>query len=347
MRKKITILAMIAALVVCMSPITSSFATSTQDKLNSVTKEKQSVSDDMSTLATQIKTQQAAIDKLQKSIDEKKASISKAQSDIAAAKQKIKERKNGLELRLRTMYKNGSVGYVDVLLSSTSISDFISNIEMVQKIYKNDQDTLTTLKAQKKQLETLNAKLEKEKSELDSSQSTLTAKKATLETNRSKLKARYDELVATENKLKAETAAAASSNSSVKYSGGSWQWPSSCTYITSYFGYRNDTGGVGSTYHQGVDIGASYGSPVHAAKSGKVVIAGWYGGYGKLVAIYHGNGITTYYGHNSSISVSVGQTVSKGQVISHVGSTGNSTGPHIHFGFLVNGSFVNPLKFFR
>jgi Membrane-bound metallopeptidase len=343
MRRKILAISMIIMLVVCMSPI--AFATSTQDKLDSVQDQKKDVADDLSSLTSQLKTQQAAIDKLQKTIDAKESSIAKTQAELNLTKKKITARKEGLELRLRTMYKNGSVGYVDVLLSSNSISDFLSNIEMVQKIYKNDQQILSTLKSQKAEIETKEAKLQKEKSELDSTQATMTSKKQSLQAVKKKLKSKYDELTATENKLKAQIAAA-TSGSNVTYHGGSWAWPSNTTTITSYFGYRNDTGGVGSTYHQGIDIGASYGSPVYAAKAGKVVIAGWYGGYGKLVAIYHGNGITTYYGHNSSISVSVGQTVSKGQVISHVGSTGWSTGPHLHFGVLVNGSFVNPLKYY-
>ena len=115
-------------------------------------------------------------------------------------------------------------------------------------------------------------------------------------------------------------------------SSGTWMiWPSYTSYITSGYGYRvNPVSGV-YKLHSGSDIGASYGSAIYAAASGTVILAGWNGGYGNCVMINHGNGYTTLYGHMSSIAVSDGQSVSQGQVIGYVGSTGNSTGPHLHF----------------
>ncbi|CAK7066820.1 MAG: hypothetical protein EUB_03641 [Eubacterium sp.] len=125
-------------------------------------------------------------------------------------------------------------------------------------------------------------------------------------------------------------------------------WPSDTgtNALTSYFGYRNDTGGVGSSYHQGVDIGAPDGSPIYASGYGTVSIAGWYGGYGNAVKIGHGGGLETLYGHMSAVAVAPGQTVVPGQVIGYVGSTGNSTGPHIHYSILVDGQQVDPGMFF-
>ena len=108
-------------------------------------------------------------------------------------------------------------------------------------------------------------------------------------------------------------------------------WPSYTSYITSPYGYRvNPVSGI-YKLHAGCDVGASYGSAIYAAASGTVILASWNGGYGNCVMINHGNGYTTLYGHMSSIAVSVGQTVSMGQTIGYVGSTGNSTGPHLHF----------------
>ena len=127
---------------------------------------------------------------------------------------------------------------------------------------------------------------------------------------------------------------------------GSMVWPCpSCHTITSYFGWRIHPITGTNKYHSGVDIGASYGSSVLAADSGTVILAGWNGGYGNCVVISHGNGITTLYGHMSSIAVSSGQSVSQGQTIGYVGSTGNSTGPHLHWEVAVNGSQVNPLNY--
>ena len=125
---------------------------------------------------------------------------------------------------------------------------------------------------------------------------------------------------------------------------GTFRWPTSGR-ITSYFGGRRSPGGIGSTNHKGIDIANSYGAPVYAADGGTVTYAGWMGGYGYLVQISHGNGYVTYYGHNSSLLVSVGDHVYKGQQIARVGSTGNSTGNHCHFEVRYNGVAKNPLNY--
>ena len=128
------------------------------------------------------------------------------------------------------------------------------------------------------------------------------------------------------------------------YPTGTFRWPISGR-ITSYFGGRSSPGGIGSTNHQGIDIAGSYGTPVYASDGGTVTYAGWMGGYGYLVEIDHGNGYVTRYGHNSSLTVSVGQHVYKGQQIARVGSTGNSTGNHCHFEVRYNGVARNPLNY--
>ena len=125
---------------------------------------------------------------------------------------------------------------------------------------------------------------------------------------------------------------------------GSFRWPVSGR-VTSYFGGRKSPGGIGSTNHKGIDIAAPRGTPVYAADGGTVTYAGWMSGYGYLVRINHGNGYETYYGHNSSLTVSVGQKVYKGQQIARVGSTGNSTGNHCHFEIRYNGVAKNPLNY--
>ena len=125
--------------------------------------------------------------------------------------------------------------------------------------------------------------------------------------------------------------------------GKNWKWPSATHLITSRFGPRKSPGGIGSTYHQGIDIGAPMGSPVLASKGGRVTMSGWYGGYGKAVIIDHGKGWSTIYAHNSSLLAAAGSRVRQGQTIAQVGSTGNSTGPHIHFGLSRNGGYIDPL----
>ena len=125
---------------------------------------------------------------------------------------------------------------------------------------------------------------------------------------------------------------------------GTFRWPITGR-ITSRFGGRSSPGGIGSTNHKGIDIAGRYGTPVYAADGGTVVYAGWMGGYGYLIQIDHGNGYVTYYGHNSSLTASVGQHVHKGQQIARVGSTGNSTGNHCHFEVRYNGVAKNPLNY--
>lgn len=136
------------------------------------------------------------------------------------------------------------------------------------------------------------------------------------------------------------------SNLPVIYSGSAVpsSWPVHGT-ISSGFGFRSSPGGIGSTYHEGLDIAGDYGTPVKATANGRVTQAGWVGGYGYLVEIDHGNGMVTRYGHNSALLVNVGDEVVQGQNISLMGSTGNSTGPHCHYEVRVNGNAVDPTLF--
>ena len=128
------------------------------------------------------------------------------------------------------------------------------------------------------------------------------------------------------------------------YPTGNFRWPTSGR-ITSYFGGRKSPGGIGSTNHKGIDIAGRYGTPIYAADGGTVTYSGWMGGYGYTVRVDHGKGKVTYYAHNSSLLVSVGQHVYKGQQIAKMGSTGNSTGNHCHFEVRVNGVARNPLNY--
>lgn len=121
-------------------------------------------------------------------------------------------------------------------------------------------------------------------------------------------------------------------------------WPTDSGEISSRFGYRSDPFGYGGDYHPGIDIAANYGEPVYASAAGDVEQASWNGGYGRYVKLSHGNGYETAYGHMSAIAVSPGDSVKKGDVIGYVGSSGYSTGPHLHFEVLLNGQTINPLK---
>ena len=210
-------------------------------------------------------------------------------------------------------------------------------MDLVQKIFVNDQTILTDLKNQKIEMDEKEAKLQKEKRVLDEKKAERDEEQARLEKQQAKLQEKYDTLEKTEAKLK-KAILDAQNNGGVQYAGAKWVFPLRSGYtLTSHFG-------EGRSYenHPGVDLAVPTGTPVYAAQSGKVVTAGWYGGYGNAVVIYHGDNISSVYGHNSSVIVKVGQTVQRGQHIANAGSTGWSTGSHLHFEVRLNGSPISP-----
>ena len=329
-KKQLLIVTMIASLIVCFCPLQASYATKSVKKqkkqLKEVQAQKDDISEELSTLKSRIRKKQKALNTINSDIRVKEKQIAKSEKELEQTKKDINARKDGLNKRLRNMYKSGSIGYLDVILGSNSVEELVTNVDLVQKIFSNDQNILTELKSQKKAIQEKEAKLKKEKSELSKEQEKQKTAKASLDSTKVTLQAKYDSLEKTENKLKNEIAAAASAGG-VVYSGGKWAFPLPGGYtLTSHFGEARSY-----ESHPGVDLAVPTGTPVYAAQSGKVVRSGSYGGYGYAVVIYHGNGLTSVYGHNSRLLVSAGQTVKRGQKIALAGSTGWSTGSHLHF----------------
>ena len=348
MKRKTLICLLIAAMVTALGTYSLSYADSKADKqeeLDDIKTQTEDVKNDMSQLVADIENQQAEVDKLEAEMDSKQAQIEQAQADIEQTVRDMEQRQKGLNKRLRTMYKNGSVGYLDVLLGSSSLSEFLTNLEMIQRIYQNDQDTLEELEQQEKELSEKEAALKVQQQELSVQKAAAEEKQQALKADKEALQAKLDELNAEADRISSEIAAL--QNPSHKYEGGKFMWPTNTTLITSPFGFRiHPVTGV-YTGHTGVDIGCSYGSPVYAAADGTVIVASYgYGGYGVAVVIDHGSGLSTLYGHNDSLHVSVGQKVSRGDVIAASGNSGVSTGPHLHFEVRVNGSYVDPMSYF-
>ena len=348
MRRKIFISLLVFILALGAGTMSLSYADNASDKqqeLNDINEKKDSVKEDMEALTDSIREQQAEVDSLQESVDAKQAEIDKAQADIEQTKKDIEERQDGLNKRLRTMYKNGSIGSLDVLLGSSSLSEFLTNLELIQRIYKGDQETLKTLEKQHDELETKQAALKAEQAELKEQKAAAEEKQSALQADKDILQSKLEELNAEADRVSGEIAALQDKDK--VYEGGQFQWPTTSTYITSPFGFRiHPVTGV-YTGHTGVDIGVGTGTPVYAAASGTVIVASYgYGGYGVAVVIDHGSGISTLYGHCSSLKVSTGQTVSRGQVIALSGNTGVSTGPHLHFEVRINGTYVDPMQYF-
>ena len=316
-----------------------------QNELNNVQSEKDDVSNRLAEVKKQIDEKQPEVDKLTAEVNKANAKVVEVEKKIAKKQQEMKEREDGLNSRLRVMYKNGSVGFIDVLLGSNDISEFISNLEMIQAIYKNDMDVLQTLEQEQEELVEIGNELKTEKAALESKKAELDAEMSSLNKLKKELEAAEDKFME-EAKALSEKIKNMSSSSNSEYVGGAYVWPvPSSRYLTSYFGYRiHPVYGV-YKYHSGIDIGASYGANILACASGTVILSGWNGGYGNCVIIDHGGGITSLYGHMSSIKVSSGQQVAGGQVIGLIGSTGVSSGPHLHLEFRTNGELVDPLNY--
>lgn len=305
-------------------------------------------------------------------IEQKSVELEKAQ-DVAD------EQLSRLKVRIRNMEENGRYNYVAVLFGAESISEFLSLMDDIGDIMKSDRDlensykeAVTDLKAvkseyeearlelkeQKAELTNLSAQLEKDIVEANAAilelEGDISANSAILSQLNAQDKEMQDKINQKIKELNEQNKPSNPSNpsnpSKPSGSGTLTVWPSYCTYITSVQGNRVHpiTGQYGT--HGGTDIGASYGSAIYAAGSGTVVTAynnsAYNGGYGNYAMINHGNGIQTLYAHMSVCSVTVGQTVSAGQTIGYVGSTGRSTGPHLHFEVRVNGSRVDPQSYY-
>jgi len=307
-------------------------------------------------LDRKIESQQKEIAAIQLDMDVTSERIILAQQQLDETKQAMQEQNDNLDQRLRAMYKNGDIGLIEILLGSESITDFMTNADMVQKIYDNDIELLKYIEeqykkvdAQKKELESLQAELARQKqseaaqrAELEGNRGQVSTLKAAVAKDNKALEQQIDELNQQADDLIAKIRALQGDQA---YTGGVFTWPSpGYTRITSPYGYRIHPILKVKKLHTGIDIGVPANSGIVAANGGTVIMAAWYGGYGNVVMIDHGGGIVTLYGHNNTLLVKKGDIVVKGQKISLSGSTGNSTGPHLHFEVRVNGKYEDPMK---
>ena len=262
--------------------------------------------------------------------------------------------------QIRMEEERGISSYWSVLFKATSFADLISRIDFVNEIVEYERSIIDGLRDTRSQLASDREVLEQQNADMDAAVVTLEHKIA----DSMKLLAEY---TATEEGMQAEYEAikaeadalddliAAAEQKAIELgltdivgTTGGYAWPcASIRWITSMFGGRKSPGGIGSTNHKGVDIGTPMRTPILAAKSGTVTWASWNGGYGECVIIYHGKGNSTLYGHldNGAYNVKVGDTVRQGDVIAWSGTTGNSTGPHLHFGIKENDTWVDPLNY--
>ncbi|MGN0735854.1 MAG: murein hydrolase activator EnvC family protein [Anaerovoracaceae bacterium] len=348
MKKKSLILTLIVVLAFTMCAAGLAFAATESDlrnDLDDVEAAQDELSKKMAQIEKDVKEMQKKVDNLNYMISQTTSEISSTEEKIQKKEKEMTEREDNLNERLKVMYKNGSVGFVDILLGSSSISEFVSNMEIIQKIYQNDMEVLETLKKEHEELQEIKATLKERKEKLSAQKTELAADKADLDAKKKELEAEEDKLKAEADRLTAEIVKLMDKNS--PYVGGEFTWPCPASrYISSSFGNRLHPILKVWKFHTGIDIGCSAGKDIVAAASGKVIMSKVYGGYGNCVMIDHGGGIVTLYGHASKLLVSEGQTVKRGQTIALVGSTGRSTGPHLHFEVRKNGEYINPMNYF-
>ena len=306
------------------------------------------------------------------------ALIERKTQEVGEAQVTADEQLEKYKKRVRAMEESGRYNYVEVLFGANSIGEFLSLIDDIGDIMKSDKEledsykeSVVNLKEAKAEYEKVQTELKQNKVEcaqlkdqlqvdITQAAAVITSLQADINENASVLSeldsqesALQSQIQAKVNQLneqkKAEEEANRNNNNGGSSGGsttgtGNLVWPSYCTYISSRQGPRVHPITGEYKNHGGTDIAASYGSAIYAADSGRVVSSsdGWNGGWGNYVMIDHGNGMQTLYAHMSSRAVSVGQTVSRGQVIGYVGSTGMSTGPHLHFEMYVNGSRIDP-----
>lgn len=294
----------------------------------------------------------------QQMIEEKAEEARQAQADADAQLVTYKS-------HLRNMEEQGMFNfYLSLIFGARSFSELISRIDMISEIMEYDKQTEENYKEARDFALELKAEYEATKAELTAKEEELQAEIDRLQAELQEAQERINALQKSINDQKAIVDAYANDEKNIQaqidqmkeqlkkqntvVAAGSYAWPCpSCYTITSNYGYRYLELYGYTRLHAGTDIGAQYGAEVTAAAAGNVTIATYGGGYGNYVMISHADGSATLYGHMSSLAVSAGQTVNQGDVIGYVGSTGNSTGPHLHFEVRINGSAVDPMQFFK
>ena len=351
----------------------------TQTQLNNVEGEIDEVLQEVANLNASILEYEGQIQQLTEKSQELEKSIAQKEKELAEKKKTLENRLVAMYMKKETTFLD--VVLSGNLMNFISNQDLIKQAaDYDNKLITEVEELKTSLQNEKEEIEKVKAEKEQKTQELQSLKSqkeqkaaNLTEEQKKLESQLSEYKAQAEQYAALERqaiakeeaakkaaeeaarKAAASKSSSSSSNTSTSYSsntvvssysGGKLGWPvPSSSRITSQYGYRILFGV--KDFHTGIDIGAAQGTNIVAAESGTVILAsyGWNGGYGNYVIINHGNGITTRYAHASKLYVSVGQTVSKGQVIAAVGETGNAYGAHLHFETRLNGVHKNPLNY--
>ena len=382
-KRKARRLSIFLLVLVISSPFTSIFAESTQDKIDAIDKETSAAAKRYEQVQADIKVYEAEIKDLDVEVEKYTEEVNSLSGKVAAAQAEVEEIASKLQnvsanyeateqllnTRLRVLYENGFINMWEVLFSAESVTDFIAKYNVMATIIENDKKSLEEMNDQKKyiqnlketaelkrlQIEQAEYDVQKSKEALESAKANKTTKLNQLETSKSELKTMLANLkkerAKQEEILAKEIAAAQGSN--IKFS-GEFTWPTPGVYYVSAMFRDKEYYQWSGCVHKGVDIAKSGGCNIVAAQTGKVIVASgngaYNGGYGNYVIIDHGtkDGVryTTVYAHMKSVSVKKGDTVVKGQKIGYMGSTGWSTGTHLHFEIRRNNVQINAMQYY-
>ncbi|MBP3198142.1 MAG: peptidoglycan DD-metalloendopeptidase family protein [Butyrivibrio sp.] len=347
---------------------------SAKTDLESLKKQRESSKSDLNQYISQIDSSltdiQTKIDSLNTQISEKENQIEKTQAELEEAERIQQAQYEAMKKRIKFMYERGDTIYIELLIEAGSFSEMLNKAEYIERLSSYDRNKLneyitTTelISLTKEALEEEKATLDKAKAsreeEQDNLESLLSQKSAELKTVQADISDKEAAIAAYDAEIKAENAAIAALEKEVaadkaelynkyKYDGGMFTWPCpSYTRISDDYGMRmHPTLGV-QKMHNGIDLAAPGGSAILAAYAGTVVAASYEASMGNYVMINHGDGLYTVYMHCSALYVSKGQDVSAGTKIAAVGSTGRSTGNHLHFGVRLNGAYVSPWNYLK
>lgn len=333
---------------------------SVEKKIEELKSQTKDVEEQIAELDKEIDVAATELSKVEKELEILNQEIEKTTMELEEAEKNIEDKKDVFHERLRVMYKKGSVGFLEVLLASADIGDFLTRQSMIQAIVDHDTELIrymkeqrdiveqknVELKAQRASVESTKAQLENRKNEL------LTASRAKellmedLQKNIEESERLYDQFV--QEAKEYESKILSLQKVQTPYNGGKLSWPvPGYSRISSYFGYRIHPVYKVRKLHTGIDIPAPTGTDVVAAADGEVIYSGTLGSYGKVIMIDHGGGIVTLYGHNSYLVAQVGDKVKRGDTIAKIGSTGVSTGPHCHFEVRENGVYTDPIPWLK
>lgn len=311
-------------------------------------------------LDEKISSSEEQLEQQESKITELKNSISEIETELNTVTEKYEKQRKLFKQRLVAIYEAGETQYLDILLKSKSLSDFLSSYYVITQLAELDNDLITELEEKKNTIDLSKQKLENEKTELATIIESQTRLSRTLQNTKKmresfieqlsdeekNLQTKIDEINAQYEEVNKQILALAEQGIDTAYIGGELEWPvPGYTRITSKYAMRVHPITGQYKLHTGVDIGAPEGANFVAANDGIVVKAEKNPAYGNMVIIDHGGGISTLYAHGSEILVQVGQTVKRGEAVLKVGSTGYSTGPHAHFEVRINGITTDPLPY--